>query len=75
MEVLVLLIRSCRISMTEGNDRITWRIQWGSRTDGVTDARDFQPDQWLICKGRCVDRGVSCGHTVTLYNLHDKTVF
>jgi hypothetical protein len=43
--------------------------QWGSNTDGVTEARD----QWLtvmnICKWKCVERGIYCE---THYSFHNE---
>jgi hypothetical protein len=39
--------------------------QWGSSIDGRTEARDLEPNQWLIgmniLKWRCVDRGILFG--------------
>jgi hypothetical protein len=46
---------------------------WGSNFDGVAEARDLEPDQWIIavniCNWRC---GETVGHSVTHYSVHDK---
>jgi hypothetical protein len=58
-----------------GQQQDNWEEpRWKSSIDVVTKARDPKPDQWLIamiiCKWRCVDRGIHYG---THYSFCDSS--
>jgi hypothetical protein len=49
MEVLVMLIQSCTISMTKGKSRITWKNPAADTiSHNITEIRDLEPKQYFI---------------------------